>query len=232
MIRFTISRTLRIAGLAVLAAGCAPDAADKPALPDNVAVLVCEGGPTLRAVFSRNRAVLEQGGVSVAMIQQRAASGIWYKGGGQELRGKGYDLTWTDKAGKAHTCRDQRGGPAQPQNALSGTNWKLLRYLPAQGVAVVPPRVERYAIHFQAGGTLAMQLDCNRGTGRWQAQANTANSGTLTVTGGAMTRAMCPDGAIDSRIARDTGDMRGYRIENGNLTLTLADGGAYVWTPG
>lgn len=220
-------------GPALLMAGCAQAPAEAPPpQPDNVAVLVCEGGPTLRAVFSRNRAVLEHDGVSVAMIQQRAASGIWYKGGGQELRGKGYDLTWTDKAGKAHTCRDQRGGTAQPQNALSGTNWKLLRYLPAKGAALVPPRVERYAIHFQPDGTLAMQLDCNRGTGRWQAQDSTANSGTMTVTGGAMTRAMCPSGAIDSQIARDSSEMRGYRIEKGILTLTLADGGAYVWEPG
>lgn len=107
-----MSDAARCAGAAILiaitAAGCAP--AQQEA--ENHALLHCDDGHTVQVYFLGERAVLETGGVSVAMTQRRAASGIWYAGGGQQLRGKGYDLTWTDATGKAHACRDARAGQA------------------------------------------------------------------------------------------------------------------------
>jgi hypothetical protein len=90
--------------VALTAAGCAPAREEA----ENHAILHCDDGRAVQVHFLGDRAVLETGGVSVAMTQRRAASGIWYAGGGQQLRGKGYDLTWTDAAGKAHACRDER----------------------------------------------------------------------------------------------------------------------------
>ena len=108
--RSDMSDAARCAGAALLiaitAAGCAP--AQQEA--ENHALLHCDDGHTVQVHFLRDRAVLESEGVSVAMIQRRAASGIWYAGNGQQLRGKGYDLTWTGRDGKAHACRDERAG--------------------------------------------------------------------------------------------------------------------------
>jgi hypothetical protein len=94
--------------LLVVLAGCTP--AQEVATQDQHATLHCDDGRTVQVHFLRDRAVLESEGVSVAMIQRRAASGIWYAGNGQQLRGKGYDLTWTGRDGKAHACRDERAG--------------------------------------------------------------------------------------------------------------------------
>jgi hypothetical protein len=94
--------------VALTAVGCAPAREEA----ENHALLRCDDGRAVQVHFLGARAVLETGGVSVAMTQRRAASGIWYAGGGQQLRGKGYDLTWTDASGKAHACRDERAGPA------------------------------------------------------------------------------------------------------------------------
>jgi hypothetical protein len=89
-------------------AGCA--APPQEATQDQHATLHCDDGRTVQVHFLHDRAVLESEGVSVAMTQRRAASGIWYAGNGQQLRGKGYDLTWTGRDGKAHACRDERAG--------------------------------------------------------------------------------------------------------------------------
>lgn len=91
-------------------AGCATPPGETT--QDQHATLRCDDGRTVQVHFLNDRAVLESGGVSVAMVQRRTASGIWYAGNGQQLRGKGYDLTWTGRDGKAHACRDTRA--AQP----------------------------------------------------------------------------------------------------------------------
>lgn len=45
-----------------------------------------------------------------------------------------------------------------------------------------------------------------------------------------MTRAMCPSGSLDTRIARDAEHMRGYVLDGDRLNLSLeADGGVYAW---
>jgi hypothetical protein len=47
-----------------------------------------------------------------------------------------------------------------------------------------------------------------------------------------MTRAMCPPGSLDERIAREAQFVRSYILRDGNLYLSLfADGGIQVWSP-
>ncbi|MDT1878174.1 META domain-containing protein, partial [Acinetobacter baumannii] len=47
----------------------------------------------------------------------------------------------------------------------------------------------------------------------------------------AMTRMMCPEGSLDTRIARDMGNVRSYTLQGRTLSMSLmADGGIYVWT--
>jgi len=74
------------------------------------ASFVCDG-QSVQVHFSPYNAVLESQGVSVAMTQQPAADGFSYAGGGQSLRGRGYEAMWTDGTGAAHHCRDAAVNP-------------------------------------------------------------------------------------------------------------------------
>ncbi|MBN9085801.1 MAG: META domain-containing protein [Reyranella sp.] len=119
--------------------------------------------------------------------------------------------------------------PEPPAN-LAGTSWRLVYFQPSGAGAnpVVPPRVGRYTADFGVDGTLALGLDCNRATARWAAIPS--GRGALSVTAGAMTRAFCGDGALDSRIAQDLEKIRSFKVEDGRLFLTLdAGAGTYVW---
>jgi heat shock protein HslJ len=119
--------------------------------------------------------------------------------------------------------------PDPPAN-LAGTSWRLVYFQPSEAGAnpIVPPRFERYTADFNADGTLALALDCNRATARWQVVPS--GRGTLSVLPGAMTRAFCGDGALDTRIAQDLEKIRSFKVEDGRLFLTLEAGaGTYVW---
>ena len=156
---------------------------------------------------------------------------------GHTLRGKGPELAWTDDAGVTLDCRDEQWAMRQPQvqepaASLSGTSWTLVHFQSSDDAVgtVVPSNVERYTLQFGADGALVLRLDCNRATGRWEAKPTSATGGSLTITGGRMTRAMCGPGAIDTPIARDLSRIRSYTIAGGRLSLALeADAGVYIW---
>lgn len=120
----------------------------------------------------------------------------------------------------------------RPLAGLAGSSWRLAHFRASEHATevVVPPRVERYTARFLPDGTLAMQVDCNRVSTRWQAEPSSASAGSLTIAPGAMTRAMCGPGAMDARIAADLAAVRSYRLTEGRLHLALAaDAGTYVW---
>lgn len=115
-------------------------------------------------------------------------------------------------------------GGAVADPGLAGSVWRLVQFT-GPGGAVVPPRLERYTLSFNADGQLAMGLDCNRGSARWELQG-----GRLIVSPGMMTRAFCGDGSMDSRIAADMSRIASFSLAEGRLTLTLeGDAGTYVW---
>jgi hypothetical protein len=70
----------------------------------------CDGGVRLTARFDpdRGRVTVLRGGERLARLQQqRAASGIWYRGNGYELRGKGRQITFTAPGAKPLSCEAQ-----------------------------------------------------------------------------------------------------------------------------
>lgn len=116
---------------------------------------------------------------------------------------------------------------------MTGTSWQLVQFqsMDDKVGTVVPPNLERYRLTFSAGGALALQLDCNRGTGQWEATQASSVGGSLTITSGPMTRAMCGPGAIDTQIAHDLSSVRSYTISGDRLYLALeGDAGVYAWT--
>lgn len=188
----------------------------------------CEGGGFFAVSFTDGAAAMEASGQTYRLTQQIAGSGIHYAGEGQDLRGKGADMTWTNASG-ARQCRDQAAAP----RSLAGTGWRLIHFQSSNDAigTKVPPNAERYTLRFEADGSLALRLDCNRAMGKWTAMPSTTG-GSLSLTGGAMTRAFCGPGALDTQIARDLPRIRSYTYAGMNLSLALeADGGTYLWGP-
>jgi len=98
--------------LCAVSAACAPEN-HAPILETRNynATFVCDGGQRVLAHFAPYKAVLEAQGASIDMAQQPAADGFLYAGGGQSLRGRGYEAMWTDDKGTVHHCRDAAVNP-------------------------------------------------------------------------------------------------------------------------
>ena len=117
---------------------------------------------------------------------------------------------------------------------LNGTAWQLLR-ISSRSEGQAPLSVEqpeRYTLHFLADGRLALRLDCNRGSGSWQATPAAGDSGQLSLGPIATTRMFCPQPSLDNEVAQDLGLVRSYRLGDGHLFLNLAaDAGSLEWQP-
>ena len=89
-----------------------------------------------------------------------------------------------------------------------------------------------WQLAFGADGHAAFLLDCNRGSGSWQASAATPDSGTLSFGPIAVTLMMCPQPSLNTRVAAALSGVEGWRIEDGQLTMTPAPGDtALHWAP-
>lgn len=135
--------------------------------------------------------------------------------------------------------RDSNPAPRPAESSevvgLSGTQWRLVEFQ-SMDDAVGTTRPEdpsAYTLAFNADGTVAMRLDCNRGTGPWSATpGETGQTGSLTIGPLGVTRALCPPPSMGEQIARDMDYVRGYMLRDGQLSLSLmADGGIYLWEP-
>jgi heat shock protein HslJ len=196
---------------------------------------ICTGSDGFTLSFRGETATLttEQG--SARLAQQPVGSGFAYAGEGQSIRGKGMELTWTRADGSSLSCREEQWAMRQPQiqppmPAITGTSWTLVAFQSSDDAIgrKVPPNVDRYTIRFAEDGSLALQLDCNRALGRYTVTAQSEAGGALEIKGGAMTRAMCGPGAMDSEIARNLQHIRSYTLKGDRLFLALmADGGIY-----
>lgn len=132
----------------------------------------------------------------------------------------------------AAACATAPAAPDGGAGGLSGTRWRLEKFESsddAQGVTQ-PADPARYGLEFQADGQLAMRLDCNRGTAQWVATPSEPGRGVLSISPGAMTRAMCPPGSWDTRLAQNLGEVQSYVIQGDRLHLALKlDSGIYTW---
>ena len=110
---------------------------------------------------------------------------------------------------------------------LTDTGWQLVSIDSADG----PTPVEgssTFTVTFGADGHAAFLLDCNRGSGSWQA----TDSGTLSFGPIAVTLMMCPQPSLDTRVAVALSGVGGWRIDDGQLTMTPASGDtALHWAP-
>lgn len=126
-------------------------------------------------------------------------------------------------------CAASSSSQNQP-DSLSGSSWTLVAFRQAAGNAEVrPARPDQYRLSFQADGRLVAQVDCNRGSGTWQATP-AGSGGSLHLGPMALTRMMCPPDPLGQRLPQDVEAVQSYRIVNGQLQLELAgNAGSYIW---
>jgi para-nitrobenzyl esterase len=130
------------------------------------------------------------------------------------------------------SCAACSTGGAGTAPELVGPVWRLqeIRSMDdAQGVTRPEPD-RRYTVRFTSQGNAEFQLDCNRGSAPYTRTMTEPGRGTLSLGPLATTRAMCPGGSLDARVARDMGFVRSYTIRDRTLSMSMmADGGIYLW---
>lgn len=118
---------------------------------------------------------------------------------------------------------------------LAGTDWRLVEIQSMDdAVGIVrPDDPSMYTMRLNEDGTVIMRLDCNRARGTWSAEPSAdVSSGNFSFGPLAATRAVCPPGSLDERVAAQTEYVRSYLLEDGRLYLSLmADGGIFAWEP-
>jgi heat shock protein HslJ len=122
--------------------------------------------------------------------------------------------------------------PPTDYTVLKGT-WRLIELQSSgDGVGVVrPDHPAKYELTLADDGSAALLLDCNGATGRWTSSATGEMQGTITFTPLAMSRAVCPPGSFDTRIAHELAHARTYVLKDGRLILIVtADSGSQIWS--
>jgi para-nitrobenzyl esterase len=114
------------------------------------------------------------------------------------------------------------------RDTLGNTSWQLVQFEGGDGTVLTPDDGTKYTLTFNADGSLAARIDCNRGSGAWKSTAPRK----LELGPMALTRAMCPPESLHDRIVNHLPYVRSYVIKDGHLFLSLmADGGIYEFEP-
>lgn len=132
----------------------------------------------------------------------------------------------------------EHSSPTYQQNVaavveLDDTQWQLAELNSTDGLTgpVRPGDPTRYRLNLRSDGTATLNLDCNVAKGPWSS-VNSAEgiSGVFSIGPAAMTRAMCPPGSLDQRIANELKYISSYVVKDGRLNLMLMNGSAQIWT--
>jgi heat shock protein HslJ len=127
---------------------------------------------------------------------------------------------------------------ASPPAELLGKVWKLTgitETTPAFQGVVPAAEQANYTIEFQKDGTFAAKADCNQVAGTYEVHRGgldpadvsalpPGTSGAISILPGPSTLAACPPGSMGDLYVVGLGNASAYRIEGGQLTLTLKDG--------
>lgn len=95
----------RVVGLQVILMAVASTSASAEV---RTVVFACRGGARLEVTFAADPSgpavVRHSSDAPVTLPAQPTGSGFRYGDGAHELRGKGQDITWTDRTGRSLTC--------------------------------------------------------------------------------------------------------------------------------
>jgi putative lipoprotein len=140
----------------------------------------------------------------------------------------GQQLELVDSSGKVVATLSAKAPPPSATPGLGGTSWQLVQFQGGDGTKLTPDDRTKYTIAFNADGSLAARIDCNRGRGTWKSSGpNQLELGLL-----ALTRAACPPGSLHDHIVKQWPYVRSFVLKDGHLFLSLmADGGIYEFEP-
>jgi len=138
------------------------------------------------------------------------------------------NITQTD-GGTMRFRAAQVGGPPPltTTDTLTGVTWQWAgTTTPVETIAVADPT--RYAVVFNEDGTANITADCNVGAATY----TTGEGGTITVTPGAMTLAMCPEDSQGTQFMAGLSSAAVYFFQDGDLYIDMfASGGTMRFTP-
>jgi heat shock protein HslJ len=170
------------------------------------------------------RASLAVVAAAVAVVALAGGSVLAFAGGrSQDASGD----TSQQVPAPAQIPRSAQEPSSGSQPSITQGVWLWLRSEYSNDTSVASPDPSKYTLSFQADGRLALQVDCNRGTGRY-----TQNGAQLTVDPGATTLIACPPGSQDQVFLRDLRNVATYVFDGENLVLNLkVDGGNMIFSP-
>jgi heat shock protein HslJ len=109
---------------------------------------------------------------------------------------------------------------------LTGVVWQWERFLGGRNTGAVPAEPSAYTLEFREDGSVAVQADCNSGSGRFESQPPQ-----LLITDLAMTELACPPGSQSDAFVRNLRDVRSFVFRGGQLYLSLmADAGIMIFS--
>jgi heat shock protein HslJ len=111
-------------------------------------------------------------------------------------------------------------------DGLAGSSWQWMQSTYEGDMVVLANDPSRYTITFNDDGSLAAQLDCNRGRGTYTVDGSNLTFGPI-----ASTRMGCPSDSQDSVFAEDLAAVTSYTFADGNLHLTLSTDGVMEFAP-
>ncbi len=156
-----------------------------------------------------------------------------YKIGGSTLtialqNGAG-TMTFTTGETQSAPSVGSSGGTATPPaptstnlQRLTSSVWKWQQSADNTGQTWTSPNPANYTLQFNADGTLSVKVDCNSGSGTYQ-----ADESKLTMTLGATTLMACPPPTLDTIFQQQLGKVVAYGFDGDSLILLWqADGGS------
>ncbi|MFN8460057.1 MAG: copper resistance protein NlpE N-terminal domain-containing protein [Anaerolineae bacterium] len=99
---------------------------------------------------------------------------------------------------------------------LTGGVWQWQQTQDNSGQVTTPADPSRYTLEFLADGAVAVQADCNRGTGKYTVDASALTFGPI-----AATLMGCPADSQDSEFLRQLSQVKSYLFKDGKLYLEL-----------
>jgi heat shock protein HslJ len=123
----------------------------------------------------------------------------------------------TDVADSVPPAREAIGAASSALPAdVADVTWQWVSFTtPVEQITVEAP--DRYTVRFGSDGRVALKADCNRGMGAYTVSADRR----LALKPIALSRAMCPQGSLSDRFAKEVGRATSYFMKDGDLYLEL-----------
>lgn len=123
------------------------------------------------------------------------------------------------------------GCASHQEPSLEDSTWQLVSIQSmddAQGTTTIADP-SKFTVTFDKKGQAFFQLDCNRGKGTYEVEAD-GNEGTLKFGPIATTMMLCPEPSLDQQVNQALADVRTFLLKDDQLHLSkFADGGILTW---